>query len=174
MKIGALLFTFFISSILLVFITIERNAYQIYDKQMREIKMSKIQMLSVKTYTRTRKDYVPRRSLSLARKEIADILLKEPIQFEVNDSSFLGKGTLLKISKIINNLKEEVVLSILAHTDTVGTAKHNLYLSQKRADNLKKYFMNRTKLSFIVSIGYGEVFSLKTRLIELHLKRIKL
>ncbi|CAA6826407.1 MAG: Unknown protein [uncultured Sulfurovum sp.] len=173
MKFGLMLLIFFITSILLVFITIERNARVIYAKQMHEIKKSKIQIVSKKSYLRTRKIYVPERSCSLAREEIKSILLKEPLHFESNDSRFLGKRTLIKIVKIINHIKEDVVLSILAHTDAVGTAKHNLSLSQKRADRLKKYFINKTNLPLVVAIGYGEVFSLKNRLIELNLTRIK-
>ena len=33
--------------------------------------------------------------------------------------------------------------------------------------------MNKTNLPFIVAIGYGEVFALKNKLIEINLKRIK-
>jgi outer membrane protein OmpA-like peptidoglycan-associated protein len=135
--------------------------------------MSKIQSSSAKTYKRGRKDYIPRRSFSLGKQEIAKILLKEPIHFEVNNSSILEKSTLIKIVKIINHVREDVVLSILAHTDANGTAQHNLYLSQKRADKLKEYFRERTNLPLVVAIGYGEIFGFKSRGIEINLKRIK-
>ena len=173
MKFGLILFSFFILSILLVVVSIERNAKGIYQKELNKIKMSSIQHSSAKTYARARKVYVPKRSVVLARKEIENILLKEPIGFEVDDSSFLEKSTLTRIVKVVNHIKEEVVLTVLAHTDAVGTAKHNLYLSQKRADKLKAYFRKRTNLPLIVAIGYGEAFSLKNRLIEINLKRIK-
>ena len=173
MKLGLILFTFFISSLLLIFISIEQNANRIDMEQMEKIRISNLQLLSKKSHRRTRKVYVPERSFSLARQEIANLLLKEPIHFEVNNSSFLGKATLIKIVKIINHVKEDVVLTVLAHTDVEGTAKHNLHLSQKRADKLKEYFINKINLPLIVAIGYGEAFSLKTRLIEINLKRIK-
>ena len=173
MKLRLIFFTFFISSFLLILITIERNAYGIHNAKMEKIRIGKIQHLSKKTYKRTRKIYVPERSFSLASQEIKNLLLKEPISFEVNDSSFLGRATLIKIVKIINHIKEDVVLSILAHTDAEGTAKHNLHLSQKRADKLKEYFVNKINLPFIAAIGYGEVFALKSRLIDIKLKRIK-
>ena len=173
MKLVLILFAFFMASFLLIFITIEKNYSNIFTKQMDKLKINKIQSLSAKTYRRTRKVYVPERSFSLARKELNNLLLKEPIEFELNNSFLLGKPTLIKIVKIINHLNEDVVLSILAHTDAVGTAKHNLYLSQKRADRLKEYFEDKINLPLIVAIGYGEVFSLKKRLIEINLKRIK-
>jgi outer membrane protein OmpA-like peptidoglycan-associated protein len=168
-----MIFTFFISSVLLLFIAVEKKSYEIYTKQNKKMRISKIQIFSKKAYSKTRKFYIPEHSLSFARKKIENILLKEPISFEVNDSSILGKSTLIKVVKIINKVKEDVVLSISAHTDVKGIAKHNLYLSQKRADRLKEYFLKKTNLPLIVAIGYGEAFSLENRLIEINLRRIK-
>jgi outer membrane protein OmpA-like peptidoglycan-associated protein len=173
MKFRLILFIFFISSILLVVIAVERKSQTIYHEQIKETKLSTIQSLSAKTYRRVRKTYVPERSFSLARQEIKKVLVEEPIHFELNNSSSLVTSTLIKIVKIVNHVKEDVVLSILAHTDAEGTAKHNLYLSQQRADRLKEYFLNRTNLPLVVAIGYGESFSLENRLIEINLKRIK-
>jgi outer membrane protein OmpA-like peptidoglycan-associated protein len=173
MKVTLILFTFLISSLLLIFIVIEKNAQRIYAEKSEIIRLGKIQTLSAKTYRRTRKFYVPERSFSLAKREIKKILVKDPIQFEVNNSSFLVKSPLIKIVNIVNYVKEDVVLSISAHTDAEGTAKHNLSLSQKRADRLKEYFLDKTNLPLIVAIGYGEAFSLENRRIEINLKRIK-
>ena len=173
MKITIIFFAFFISSLLLIFITVERNSDAIYSEQIEKIKISKIQILSAKLYKRTKKSYVPERSYSLATKEIQRILLKDPIHFELNNSSSLVTSSLIKIVKVVNHIKENVVLSISAHTDAEGTAKHNLYLSQKRADKLKEYFLDKINLPLIVAIGYGEAFSLEHRLIEINLKRIK-
>lgn len=171
MKFTLIIFIFLISSLLLIFITIERNAHIIYNKQMK--KTSKIQTLSAKTYARSRKVYIPERSLALAKQEIKRILLKNPIRFEGNNSSSLLESILIEIVKITNHVKEDVILSISVHTDGEGTAKHNLYLSQKRADRLKEYFLNKTNLPLVVAIGYGEAFSLDNGLIEIDLKRIK-
>jgi len=172
-KLNVISFFFFLFSLLLILITIDQNAYRIHSDQMEKLRISQLQLLSKKSYKRTRKTYVPERSSTLATQKINKLLLQEPILFEVNNSSFLGKATLIKIVKIINHVKDDVVLQILAHTDTEGTAKHNLNLSQKRADKLKEYFENRTNLPLISAIGYGEVFALKNRLIEIKLKRIK-
>jgi outer membrane protein OmpA-like peptidoglycan-associated protein len=156
-----------------VFISIEQNSHGIHAKQIKKLQQNKIQISSMKAYSRTRKTYVPEHSFALAEHDIKKILLKDPIYFEVNHSSFLVKSTLIKIVKIVNAVKENVVLSILAHTNASGTAQDNLQLSQKMADKLKEYFLKRTNLPLVVAIGYGEVFSLKKRLIEINLKRIK-
>jgi outer membrane protein OmpA-like peptidoglycan-associated protein len=173
MKLNIVYGLFFVFSLLLIFITVDQNAYRIHSEKMEKLRLSKLQLLSQKSYKRTRKTYVPERSCVLANQEIKKLLLKEPIDFDPNKSELFGKPTLIKIVKIINHLKERVVLEILAHTDTKGSAKQNLELSQKRADRLKEYFQKRTNLPFIVAIGYGEVFALKDRTFEINLKRIK-
>ncbi len=173
MKFRLTLFLFFIFSISLVFLAIKQNAESIYVEQMKKEKVSKVQVASSKSYRRTRKSYTPEYSFLLAQQEIKRILSVEPIHFEINDSSSLMKLTLIKIVKIVNHVKEDLVLSILAHTDATGSEQHNLSLSQKRADRLKEYFIKKTNLPLVVAIGYGEAFSLEDRLIEINLKRIK-
>lgn len=173
MKFSLTVFLFFLFSLLLIFVTIQRTAHVLYFEQSEKIRINQIQLSSAKIFERTRKVYVPKRSFSLAGEEIKNILLKTPIHFEVNDSDLLEKLVLEKVVKVVNNMNEDVVLSISAHTDASGTAKQNLHLSQRRADSLKGYFAKRTNLPFIVAIGYGEVFALKNKLIEVNLKRIK-
>ena len=168
-----MVFLFFISSLLLVLITIEQNISSIESKYSEKLQVNKIQRVSAKQYRRTKKRYVPIRSYALAKQKVRNVLLKNPITFNVNDSSPVMKSTLIEIVEIINHLKEDVVLSIVAHTDTVGSAKHNLLLSQKRADSLKSYFRKRVNIPLVVAIGYGEAFSLDHRLIEINSKRIK-
>ena len=173
MRLNIIYGLFFISSLLLIFITVDQNAYRLHSEKMEKLRLSRLQLVSQKTYKRTRKRYVPMRSCALANQEIEKLLVKAPISFERNRSEFFGKSTLIKIVKIINHVKERVALTILAHTDTQGSAKENLILSQQRADRLKLYFETRTHLPLIVAIGYGEVFALKDRVIEINLKRIK-
>lgn len=173
MRLSLAVFLFFIFSLLIVFITIEHNASNIEHKYLEKIQLSKLQKISMKQYTRTRKSYVPNRSYLLAVREIDKVLLDSPIAFKVNGSSPVMKSTLIKIVNIINHIKEDVVLSISSHTDATGSAQHNLLLSQKRADSLKSYFRKRVNLPLVVAIGYGEAFSLEKRLIEINLKRIK-
>ena len=172
MKIKIIYFLFFTLSLLLILTVINQNAERIYDEEMEALRVSKLQLTTQKSYKRTRKSYVPERSSTLASQTIDTLLEKNPIAFKVNSSLFLDKSTLIKIVKIINHVKEEIVLKISAHTDTKGSSKHNLELSQKRADMLKEYFKRRTHLPLIVAIGYGEVFAFKNRVIEITLQRI--
>ena len=173
MKLSLAMFLFFIFSLLIVFITIEHNASNIEHKYLEKIQLTKLQKISRKQYTRTRKSYLPNRSYLLAVREIAKVLLDSPITFKANGCSPVMKSTLIKIVNIINHIKEDVVLSISSHTDSTGSAQHNLLLSQKRADCLKAYFRKRVNLPLVVAIGYGEAFSLEKSLIEINLKRIK-
>jgi len=173
MKINIVYFFFFLFSLLLILIAIDQNAYRIHSECIEKVRVAKLQLLSKKSYKRTRKSYVPERSYRLATQEINKLLLSEPIPFELNSSTHIGKSTLIKIVKIINHLKEDVVLKILAHTNREGSAKYNLELSQKRADRLKEYFEKRIHLPLIVAIGYGEALGFKDSVVEINLKRIK-
>jgi len=173
MKLASILFLFFSSSLFLIFITIEQNAEKIETKYNERLEVIRLQKICSKSYLRTKKKYVPKRSYLLAKREIQNVLLNSPITFKANDSSLLMNTTLIQIVEILNHLKESVVLSISAHTDAEGSKKHNLLLSQQRADRLKKFFEQRVNLPYIVAIGYGESFSLEHRLIEINLKRIK-
>ena len=173
MKLVSILFLFFSSSLFLIFITIEQNADKIETKYNERLEVIRLQKICLKPYLRTKKKYVPKRSYLLAKREIQNVLLNSPITFKANDSSLLMNTTLIQIVEILNHLKESVVLSISAHTDAEGSKKHNLLLSQQRADRLKKFFEQRVNLPYIVAIGYGESFSLEHRLIEINLKRIK-
>ncbi|CAA6802839.1 MAG: Unknown protein [uncultured Sulfurovum sp.] len=173
MKVGQILFLFFFFAVLLIYMTIQQNAEDIYGEYLEKERVNNLQSSYAKTYYRQRTDYIPLRSFSLVQKEIDNILIKTPIIFENNSSVTLENSILVKIVKIINRVKEDVVLSINTHSNTKGSAIDNLNLSQKRADNLKAYFLKRTNLPFIVAIGYGDKLSLKKRAVEVNLKRIK-
>ncbi len=156
------------------------NVQPIYDEQLEELRLSKIQKVCMKTDLRQRKIYTPQRSLLLAEKVLKKMLDVNPVQFTVNDFSLestkspnVNKEVLTQMVALLNNIKEDFILSITAYTDSVGTAKDNLILSQRRADRLKAYFLKRTALPFIVAIGYGEAFPLENRHIEFKLTRIK-
>ncbi|CAA6817845.1 MAG: Unknown protein [uncultured Sulfurovum sp.] len=173
MKFGQVLFLFFFSAILLIFLAIQQNAQPIYNHSVEKERLRNIQTTYVKTYYRSKKNYISKQSLHLAQMKINNILGQKPINFETNGVRLLANSTLIEIVKIVNRVKEDVILSITAHTGIVGSKKDNLKLSQKRADRLKEYFLKRTHLPLIVAIGYGEAFSLKDKKIEVNLKRIK-
>ena len=173
MKLKVIVIIYFFISILFIAFALFMNAESLYEEQLEKNRLSNIQKVTTKKYSRQRKSYVPKRSIVLAQKEINRLLENEPIIFTVNNFSLKMSKVLINIVTILNNMKEEVVLNIITHTDNKGTSAYNLDLSQKRADNLKVYFRKRTNLPFVVAIGYGKEFLLKNSLLEISLQRIK-
>jgi len=172
MRIIILLIAFILSSITLTYFAIKTEAPIIYAQYLQAIEAKKALLVSAKSYKKSRKVYIPPRSSSLGEREIQKLLQTYPLQFSDNNATLVVNPSLHKIVKILNHLNEEVVLSIETHSDVTGSMKQNLLLSQQRADNLKNYFREKTNLTLVVAIGYGEMLSLKEKLIKIHLKRI--
>lgn len=63
-----------------------------------------------------------------------------------------------KISQVVKKLKKSNML-IEGYTDSKGSESYNLKLSQKRADSVKKWFLEKGGLSQLkfVTRGYGEL-----------------
>ena len=187
MKLNQLIFLFFASSTALVFFALQNGAKTLNDERLELIRLSKIQKVCMKNYPRKRKIYIPKRSFTLAQKEIDRILKEEPLIFTSNsflfdvNSTVPMKKTLIKVLAIVNNVKDDIVLSIETHTDDKGSKQHNLELSQKRADALKNYFIERVDIPLIIAIGYGEELpvidknssEIDNRRVEINLKRIQ-
>ncbi len=172
MKFRMALFLFFIASFSLIFFTIEQNIESIYDSQFSKGEAI-VYAQSTKSYIRRRKGYIPQRSFILAVQEIKRILKKGSILSEFNENFTLNRVPLIQLVEVVNHMQEEAILTIFTYTDTQDSSQKNLALSQKIADRLKEYFLERTTLPLVVAIGYGEAFSLKKSLIEINLKRIK-
>ncbi|CAA6820236.1 MAG: Unknown protein [uncultured Sulfurovum sp.] len=179
----AILLCFIVAASFIAF-TLYMNAPQLYKEQLERDRLAKIQKTSAKKYVRQRKLYVPKRSVLLAQEVLNKLLEKRPIDFTSNDFSLnldnnkkdelnVKKQVLTNIVDTVNNLKENAVLSITTYTDTNGSAEANLLLSQKRADKLKTYFLERTNLLFITAIGYGEALPLTSRRVEINLKKVQ-
>lgn len=173
MKLRLILLLFLTLSMILLIVTLSKKLQPLQNKYLEKVRCSKIQKICAKKHIRKRTKYIPQRSLELGQESINNILLKDPIDFGTNDTNLLLTPTLIKVVNIVNHLKDDAVLRITAYTDEIGTAGHNLDLSQKRADSLKKYFINKTSLAGVVAIGYGEALPLTNRRIEVNLKRIK-
>lgn len=173
MRLSFIIYIFILSSLALICISVERNASLLYAEHLQKIERQKALLVSGKSYKKTRKEYVPFRTVNLAEQSLQELLLQSPIEFKVNSSDLLENLQLPKIVKMLNHLSEEAVLSISAYTDATGSMQENLLLSQQRADSVKKYFENKINLPLLVAIGYGEAFSSKKSLIKIDLKRIK-
>jgi outer membrane protein OmpA-like peptidoglycan-associated protein len=96
---------------------------------------------------------------SEAQREIRDLLIANPIQFE-SKSSIISKESrniLDKIVQIVNELNGcDIVIEGYVDIDTNSNKVYNKVLSQKRADMVKRYLKSKhIKYKTIKSIGYG-------------------
>jgi outer membrane protein OmpA-like peptidoglycan-associated protein len=81
--------------------------------------------------------------------------------FDKWDIKFEAEETLEKISRIVTELKKKNML-IEGHTDSRGENTYNLNLSRKRADSIKKWFLEKGGLNQVrlTTKGYGELKSI--------------
>lgn len=107
------------------------------------------------------------RSLSLGeREEIAEIAATKPkidleIQFEYNsaDISANSMPSVQALGKALSdvNLKGSTFV-VAGHTDSIGSEGYNQDLSERRADTIKKYLIEKYGIAGadLVTVGYGE------------------
>ena len=180
------LFLLFSSSLILLCLYV--CAEPLHLQRVEADRIAKIQTVVMKTYPRNRDVRIPERSFWEASEEIARLLKKRPLCFKSGSSSWeqnnsmelnYTKVTLKGIIDVLNHINEDVILSIATHTDKEGSQQQNLKLSQERADMIKHYIRERSSITLISSIGYGEEFpllkstkKLSNRRVEIDLKRI--
>lgn len=172
MRVKTVLFSFFIAAIVLIFFALQ-NAKSLHKEHLEKVRLSKIQMFSMKDYKRARKIYTPERSFGLAQMKIKKILEQGIIGLKEKTVSNQVKSRLVEIANILNHVKEDVILSIEVHSKLSGEKYNSLKVSQTQADILKSYFIEKTTLPLIVAIGYGETSALKNGRTALNLKRIQ-
>ncbi|WP_338697155.1 OmpA family protein [Bradyrhizobium sp. 26S5] len=107
------------------------------------------------------------RSLSLGeRQEIADIAATKPkidleIHFDYN-SAEIAKGSTQAVQELGKALSDASMKGstfvVAGHTDAIGGEAYNQDLSERRADTIKKYLVERYGLngSDLVTVGYGK------------------
>jgi OmpA-OmpF porin, OOP family len=81
----------------------------------------------------------------------------EGINFKSN-SDKITKDSFNVLDKTVQVLVDypDIKLEIGGHTDNVGKAEHNLELSQKRADSVKKYLVDKgVSADRLTAVGYG-------------------
>jgi outer membrane protein OmpA-like peptidoglycan-associated protein len=166
MRTKTLLFLFLFFSVLLISLSLWLITKPLYLQQVEAQRVANIQTVYRKTYLKKRDTHIPQRSIITAQKVINQLLIQYPILFEENLTSLdnnqsSNRQTLSKIITVINNMRERVILKIETHTDKSGSKKHNLKLSQQRADKIKLYIAQRTDIPFISAIGYGKEIPLK-------------
>ena len=189
MKARGIFLLFILSSIGIIFLYLYIFAKPLHLKRLEDERIANIQKVCMKEYPRKRDRGILQRTVVEADQKIQMFLAKKPIHFEPssisidnNNTNLLNQNrvTLTNIINVLNNINEDVILCISAHTDKDGSAVKNLKLSQERADVLKDYILKRTHIVLITSIGYGEELplvenkkNLTNRRVEISLKRIK-
>jgi OmpA-OmpF porin, OOP family len=81
----------------------------------------------------------------------------EGIKFKTN-SADITKDSHKVLDNALKVLTDyaDIKLEIGGHTDNVGKAEHNMELSQKRADSVKKYFVDKgVSADRLTAVGYG-------------------
>jgi outer membrane protein OmpA-like peptidoglycan-associated protein len=89
--------------------------------------------------------------------EINDGVLSIGVHFNF-DSDVIWKSSYTHLDRIVNLLQSTPVKIILAgHTDSIGYENYNLILSEKRANSVYRYFIDKgIDPGKITTIGYGE------------------
>ncbi|HVM86786.1 MAG TPA: OmpA family protein, partial [Puia sp.] len=84
---------------------------------------------------------------------VAHNILFNTASDKLTADSYIGLNELAAILSKHDELK----LTIEGYTDSVGTAEHNLLLSQKRADAVKNYLVSKGIVeSRIIATGHGK------------------
>ncbi len=180
MKARGILLLFILSSIILISLYLYIFAKPLHLKRLEEERIANIQKICKKEYPRKRDKKILQRTVVEAAEKMAELLEKKPIHFKPSSVYIEDKVMLKALIDILNNINEDVILSIATHTDNDGSAEKNLKLSQERADMLKEYIRKRSHILLITAIGYGEELPLpkskdnvSNRRVEINLKGVK-
>ena len=81
------------------------------------------------------------------------------VQFETNSDKIRKDtyGVLNELAKALQTSLPDAILVVAGHTDSKGSAKYNLKLSQRRAQSVKNYLIKRgIAAQRLIAKGYGE------------------
>lgn len=110
-----------------------------------------------------------------------EILRRESIAFQSNSATLTARSraTLDKVVPILRRAPD-LMVEVGGHTDPYGDANYNLQLSQRRAESVRQYLLNRDVPNRVTAVGYGSTRPLspertkaaqqKNRRIELRVK----
>ncbi len=156
------------------------------DREKEDVKKGNIEQVekekkSIEKKPLREKENSPEKSLELEQEKISTLLKNSKINFKRNSGKIRkeGKKVLDEVAKTLLG-KENILIEIQGHTDAGGKEKINLWISQKRADSVKKYLIKKgIKADIITAKGFGEKklllpktpYDPSNRRVEIHLKR---
>jgi len=123
----------------------------------------------------------PAKNLESEQATISSLLKNNKITFKRNSGKIRkeGRKVLDEIAKLLKG-KENILINVEGYTDAGGKEKINLWISQARADGVKKYLVKKgIKSNIITAKGFGEKklllpktpYDPSNRRVEIHLKR---
>ncbi len=92
------------------------------------------------------------------QKRLNSIMAKNKIHFEYNKAT-IKKDSYALLDQIATTLKEckDKTIIVGGHTDSIGSYGYNQKLSEKRADAVKRYLLQKgLDKKSIIAVGYGE------------------
>lgn len=90
--------------------------------------------------------------------DLADIIDINPIYFDLN-SSLIRKDAAKELDKIVEMMNDnpKIVVELRSHTDSRGTEKYNLWLSDRRAKSSAEYIVSQgISVDRITGKGFGQ------------------
>ena len=103
---------------------------------------------------------IQKRNIANTQQKIDTLLKSNPIYFEKGSDQITldSKKILDRIIDIVNKTSEEIErMRIAGHTDASGSATYNKRLSQKRAESVRDYLIEKKiKVPTLEAVGYGE------------------
>jgi len=126
---------------------------------------------------------LPNSVLENIQNKISTLLQHRQISFEKNSGTLSREGREV-LDKLLILLSEQknFILEVQGHTDSIGTAKVNQWISQIRANSVKEYLLQKgMPCGNIKAKGFGnsklllsnKPYSQKNRRVEIYIKRRK-
>ncbi|MDP2542045.1 flagellar motor protein MotB [Tenacibaculum discolor] len=139
----------------------EKEALALQTKKEKELKVSLA--LQLKLDKQKKADDIIKKEKDIIKTNDQVIIKTEDINFDYK-LWYLRRDTKKAIDKAINLMKKypDMVVEVGTHSDIRGNNRYNLTLSQKRANSVRMYFMEKgIEPDRISAIGYGETRPIK-------------
>lgn len=112
------------------------------------------------------------------QKKLTELLSHASIEFDSNTATLTprGRATLDRLTALLQEAPQTAI-EIGGHTDKYGAPSYNLELSRRRAETVRRYFLNHSLTHQFTTVGYGAsrpLSSAQTKAGFQHNRRIEL